>query len=274
MRRTAILALVVLGMGLAAPASARHRHSHFWVGWSFGFAGWPWWYSNVAYGPPVPVGAARPDLAVVDTDVEPEEARVFLDGEMIGTADDFDGYPGYLYLEKGHYTLEFRLAGYRPEKLEIDAKPGGYFPIELKLERAPGEKPEPWWNRPEGPVNRVFGPKSGSEPRRAYPDPTLRKELQPQETTAPPRPGAGAALDLRVNPDNAAVYIDGSLVGTAAELGRLQRGVAVAPGKHVIEIMAPGRIGKRIEVDVAEGQRQQVVVELDEGAGQPSPKGL
>ena len=39
--------------------------------------------------------------AVVKTDVSPEEAQVFLDGKYIGTADDFDGMPDYLYLGAG-----------------------------------------------------------------------------------------------------------------------------------------------------------------------------
>jgi hypothetical protein len=79
---------------------------------------------------------------------------------------------------------------------------------------------------------------------------------------------AKAALDLDVNPSNAAIYIDGVLVGTGQELGRLERGLAVTPGKHVIEVLAPGHASKTLEVEVKEGERQQIVVTLEGGGGQ------
>jgi hypothetical protein len=82
------------------------------------------------------------------------------------------------------------------------------------------------------------------------------------------RTSGGAALDLRITPSNAAVYIDGVLVGTGEELGRLERGLAVGPGKHRVEVLAPGRASKIVEVELIEGERQQIVVELDGGAGQ------
>jgi hypothetical protein len=220
-----------------------------------------------------PGAVAAPDLTALDTDVEPENARVILDGGLIGVADDFDGNPDYLYLKPGHYTVEFQLQGYASHKIEIDAEPGGYFPINLKLERIKGEKAAPWYDRPQGmPVGRVFGPKTAT-PQRAPkpgPDPSLRSELggpeQPGGKGAQ-KPG-GAALDLRITPSNAAVYIDGVLVGTGEELGRLERGLAVAPGKHRVEVLAPGRASKIVEVELKEGERQQIVVELDGGAGQ------
>jgi hypothetical protein len=218
-------------------------------------------------------GGEGPQLAAVDTDVDPEHARVLLDGSLIGVADDFDGYPDYLYLKPGHYTLEFQLQGYASQKLEIDAQPGGYFPINLKLERIKGEKAAPWYDRPQGmPVGRVFGPKSaapGGAPKTG-PDTTLRPEFrEPGAASARGvRAASGSALDIRVTPSNAAVYVDGALVGTGQELARLERGLGVAPGRHRIEVLAPGHASKTLEVEVKEGERQQIVVELEGEAGQ------
>ena len=273
--RARVAAVAVLVLAVAAPAAAHHWHGGLTWGWGFGIGPmwWgPWWGVPAAYVAP-PAGVARPELTAVNTDVTPEHARVILNGELIGVADDFDGYPGYLYLRPGHYTLEFTLKGYRSEKIEIDAQPGRYVPVELKLQRVPGEKPAPWYDRPEGlPVSRVFGPKEGGQPPATAPgpDPSLRPELRGQ-TRAPgsaSRSATGAALDLRVTPANAAVYIDGRFAGTAEELGRLERGLAVAPGRHRIEVVAPGSTPKSFDVDVTDGQRKQVVVDLDVGAGQ------
>ncbi len=269
-----VIAVAALG---AAPASAGHWHGRAWFGWGFGIGpvgfgigpvGWgPEWGAPAWYEPAY-VTPTRTDLTAVDTDVEPEHARVILNGELIGVADDFDGSPGYLYLEPGHYTLEFALQGYGNQKIDVDATPGSYVPVKLKLARIPGEKAAPWYDRPKGlPVSRVFGPLPatavGSVPG---PDPSLRPELR--GGGGHQAAVGGAALELRVTPANAAVYLDGRLVGTAEELGRLERGLAVSPGRHRIEVAAPGHASRSLEVDVAEGRRQQVVVELDEGAGQ------
>ena len=78
------------------------------------------------------------DWAVIDTDVSPESARVYLDGQYIGTADDFDGYPDYLYLRGGHYRLEFRLDGFETRTIEVDAKPGVKIDVNDKLAKIPG----------------------------------------------------------------------------------------------------------------------------------------
>ena len=272
--RFLILPVAALLLAVATPAGA-----HWYGGprWSFGFGigpvWWgPWWGAPVVYQP-APGSTVRSDLTAVDVDITPDHARVALNGEVVGLADDFDGSPGYLYLKPGHYTIEFSLKGYRAEKMEIDAQPGRYVPIRLKLERVPGEKPAPWYERPDGlPVGRVFGPGGAASPVASSPGPNLglRPDFaQRPRPSAPAAPQAtGAALDLRVTPANAAIYIDGKFAGTGEELGRLERGLAVAPGKHRIEVVAPGATSKRLDVDVPEGQRQQVVVALDGGAGQ------
>jgi PEGA domain len=285
MRPNAIALVIVAAVLGTTPAVAGpwHRHGSFRLGVGIG-VGPLWWGPawgpgwGVGWGPagwyepaaPVP---ARTDLTAVDTDVTPEHARVILDGELIGVADDFNGGNGYLYLKPGRYTLEFSLQGYRSVTMTVDSNPGRYVPIKLELQRVPGEKAAPWWDRPKDlPVSRVFGPPLPSPPPgapAAAPDPNLRPALRAQaERPAPLVSANGGALELRVTPPNAAVYVDGALVGTGEELGRLERGLAVAAGPHTVEVVAPGLASRSVRVEVAEGQRQQVVVELERGAGQ------
>ncbi len=278
MRRTMMAgALLVALAGVAAPAAAGHWGGHVWFGWGVGW-GWPWWGVPVWYQP-VPVAMVHSDLAAVSTDVEPQHARVYLNGELIGVADDFEGSPSYLYLRPGHYTLEFRLGGYQGDTIEIDAKAGQFYPVNLKLARIPGEKATPWYDRPKGlPVAYVFGPKPGGVPEAGAPGPdtSLRPEFREGGPEAPPSRLAarGAALDLRITPPNAAVYLDGQLVGSAAELGRLERGLAVSAGQHRLEVAAPNHASRVVSIDVKEGERQQVVVQLEEGTGQSERKDL
>ena len=96
-----------------------YRH-HWGGGWGYRpYWGSSWWWGWPYYdtwGPRVYVYSgghrvATSGYAAIKTDVEPDEAEVWLDGKYVGTADDFDGYPDFLYLEPGAYHLEFRLPG-------------------------------------------------------------------------------------------------------------------------------------------------------------------
>jgi len=280
--RSRLLAPVValVAIAVAAPAAAHHGHVSVGVGWGGGWYGpgyWGGWYGPGwwGYGPgayaPAAYGAVPLDVGVVDTDISPEHARVYLNGDLIGTADDIDGYPSYLFLKPGRYTLEFKLQGYAPESLSLEVAEGRFFPLDMKLARVPSEKPAPWYDRPkEEPVGRVFGPAQPEQPAPASgPDPRLRPELR-LESEGDSRPAArlGAALDLKVTPALASVYLDGEFVGTAGELARLERGLAVTPGSHSVEAMAPGHEPRAVSVDVAEGELKQVVVELEARARQ------
>ncbi len=254
MRRFIIAAIVAFAV--AGMASAHPRHWHWRVSW------WPWW-GYWGPWPTVYAAAVPPDLAVVDTDVEPEDARVYLDGRLIGTADDFDGYPSYLFLEPGTYELEFALPGYASEKVIIEAKAGRYFSLDNRLQRQPGEQRPPWYERPKGlPADRVFSKEGSSSARASGPDLSLRPDLRSRRQGERPPARSGAALKLSIEPPEASVYLDGDFLGTGRELGGLEGGLAVAAGTHTLEVFAPGRAPRRVQVEVEEGQVQPLVVVL------------
>jgi len=282
-RLVAGLFLAALVAGATSADAHRRWRPSVWVTWG----GWWGWHSPW-YGPAyVPVGPA-PDLAVVDTDVSPEGARILLDGKLIGTADDFDGFPDYLYLKPGHYTLELQLAGYETETIQIDAEVGRLYKLDNDMRRVPGEPAAAWYDRPDGlPVGRVFGPStpavpagtgagpdraSRPEPRRSGADTSLRPELS--RSTAAVQVPTGASLQFQVTPVQASVYLDGEFVGTGAELASLERGFTVAAGSHLLEVVAPGYEPRSVTLEVAAGDERQVVVELDPVAGQNRPKEL
>jgi hypothetical protein len=136
--------------------------------WGWGWGGWYGWgpayYGGYYYpGPYAYVGGpAAGGWTVVDTDVSPDEARVYLDGRYIGTADDFDGYPDYLYLRGGHYRLEFKLEGYETKTVEVDAKGGAKVGVNDKLHKIPGSKQYGSYDtlQPQGGLHRFFAKKS------------------------------------------------------------------------------------------------------------------
>lgn len=73
--------------------------------------------------------------AMIKTDVEPDEARVYLDGRLIGTADDYNGFPRTLHVRPGSHHLEFRLRHHRGYALDVNARAGEKIDIDYRLPR-------------------------------------------------------------------------------------------------------------------------------------------
>ncbi len=309
MKRLSKAFLLALGLTLMPPALMQaapggHGGGHFGGrtrvfigvggGWGWGWGGWPGWYGPGydgysrprAYGPSSPWG-------VVDTDISPEEARVYLDGRDIGSADDFDGYPDFLYLKPGHYRIEFRLQGYEPLVREVNSRPGMYVDYKDKLRKVPGARRYGSYDtpKPQGEVNRYFGkrrnsvePVDPSQPPEASVSAGGDEDLPPAEGDRPPaarRPRRdrsgddwrGAAqtaprdtrtrLRLTVEPSDAAVYLDNRFIGTAEEVNSLERGIAVSPGKHTVTVSRPGFKDRSMDVSVQSGDTEQVELSLE-----------
>lgn len=108
-------------------------HPHFGLGFYYGA---PLAYYPSAYAYPSDVG-------YLDLDVNPEEAEVYLDGEYVGTADEFDGYPGFLQVAPGRHSLEFVLDGFFTYRVDLNVHPGATLRIPRSL-------------RPSGPSGRGY----------------------------------------------------------------------------------------------------------------------
>jgi hypothetical protein len=332
-RLTLALGLVAL-VATAAPLSAAHVRggSGFRGGFRGGhgghavhfryrpfFWGWGYWYDPFWYDPwyrPYPgyygygygygaeyggYGRSR-DWAIIDTDVSPESARVYLDGQYIGTADDFDGYPDYLYLRRGHYRLEFRLDGYQTRTIDVDARPGVKIDVNDKLAKIPGaphygsyeESPPPggvrrFWAKRGNAAEAWTGeaetygsgaPRYRERPREldrseGYADDRDRdrdrdreeeiereEERAPADTRAWHEQAGDTWVRLTVEPRDAAIYLDDRFVGTASELDTAS-GFAVSPGKHTLVISRPGYRDRRVQLDIARGKTERLDVRLE-----------
>jgi hypothetical protein len=307
-----VLALAMLVPALPASAAPGHgggRGGHFGGGhfggrtrvfggggWGWGWWGWPGYYGYYGYGPGYERQVYGPaeQWATIDTDISPEEAQVYLDGRYIGTADDFDGNPDYLYLKPGRYRIEFRLEGYETLTRQIEARPGTYLDFTDKLHKIRGGKQHGSYERPkqQGEVLRYYGKGRGSveaiDPSSQPPEASVSAEGSDEDQTPPaedrapaprprrdqygergqwrdsrsPRAEARTRLRLNVEPSDAAVYVDNRFVGTAEEVNSLERGVSVSPGKHTVTVSRPGFRDKISDITVEPGKTETLEFSL------------
>jgi len=68
-------------------------------------------------------------------------------------------------------------------------------------------------------------------------------------------PAVTSEIKMSVNPDRAAVFLDGQFIGHAAEFGGIGKSLIVAPGHRKISITLPGYNTFNTEIDLAPNQK-------------------
>lgn len=66
----------------------------------------------------------------------PTHARVYVDGALVGTVDDFDGLTGHLRLDAGTHQIELRAEGYETYTTEVTVTAGRTMTERTNLRRA------------------------------------------------------------------------------------------------------------------------------------------
>lgn len=79
-------------------------------------------------------------------------------------------------------------------------------------------------------------------------------------------PAVYSQLKLSVDPDRAAVFVDGRFVGHAGEFGGIGRGMLLAPGRHRIEIDQPGYRKFVSTVNLLPHQKMELKTKLLKGS--------
>jgi hypothetical protein len=86
--------------------------------------------------------SSREDMGALDLDISPGRAQVYLDGQYIGTVDDFDGWPKYLWLPADTYDLVFYLDGYQTLGREMTVRPALVIDMDDRLQPGRSIRPE------------------------------------------------------------------------------------------------------------------------------------
>jgi hypothetical protein len=109
----------------------------FYNPYYYGFGhGYGYGYGGYGYG--YPYSSYRRSLAgEIRTEVKPKEARVFLDGDYVGVADDFDSWWQRLEVSPGRHRIVFRSPGFEP--YVVDLRVGPERDSHIKYSMRPGQ---------------------------------------------------------------------------------------------------------------------------------------
>ena len=223
-----------------------HHISYFRFKW--GYYGYPYVYGYYPYYDYPRVYwynyRAYPDLGAVDVDVRPKGTVVYLDGQRIGKVGEFDGFPGYLWLEEGTYDLVFYHEGYETLHEVVTIYPGLVIDLETRMVRGTPTPPEEIVPPPHERSRETYG--EGEDPDR-------RRVVVGTDA---------ARLYFFVEPSNASVYLDGRFLGTADELADLRSGLMVNPGAHELTVLHPSFESESVELEVEPGEELELEVHL------------
>ena len=137
-------------------------------------------------------------------------------------------YVGYLNELKGAKKILLL-----PGEHEITVRQGGYMDFVQKVSVRPGEKQ----------VINV----------------TMEKDLRIQ------MPQVTAEIKLNIDPNRAAVFVDGVFIGHVAEFDGIGRALLVAPGKRRILISLPGYQNFATDIELAANQKSTIKTTLVKG---------
>src|SRR5712691_11717099 len=105
-----------------------------------------------------------------------------------------------------------------------------------------------------------------------YQDFTQRVLMQPgqkylirvamEKAATPAMPAVTATVKIEVNPNRAAVFVDGLFVGHVGEFEGAGRGMLVAPGTHKIRVALPGYQTFETDINPLANQKVEIKTEL------------
>ena len=260
-RRVVVLFSAIALAGLLAwPADVlaqRHAHGHariavgvgyypyyspyYWHGFYSPFWG-PW------YWPPVYGYGYYSYASEVRVMATPREAEVYVDGYLVGTVDDFDGWSQRLRIQPGEHEIELFLEGYRSVRQKMLFRPGETYKIRATLERA---------DPADGPATRPTPAPGAATSAPAMPPPDYERERPARRRST--AQGFGT-LAIRVQPSDAVVLVDGERWDRPEGDSRLS--LDLAPGSHDVEVRKDGHRTYRTTVEVKPGEVTAVNVSL------------
>lgn len=267
--------------GVRRPGGGSGGHSHYpyyrgqyswypwgWWGWWGGWWG-PWYHGG--YYPPVAYypDQLSPNMGALDLDLRPEKVQVWLNGTPIGVADNFDGWPRYLWLEEGTYDLVFYHPGYETLARQYTIYPGVVIDVEDTMVKGDAVPPEELISTStERRDERLRRREERGEAADGREPPDWRDRVRAEREAMEDQPyvdtrAEPARLRLEVRPADASVYLDGRFIGVANDLARARAALIVEPGEHELEVVRPGYASKSTTFTAEVDEEVELTVELE-----------
>lgn len=258
--------------GGASYGGSRHYYSgHYYSGhhyrpYFYGYGPWgygyPWGYGGGRLAVPY-YYAGAPQAGAIDLNVHPKKAKVFLNGQFIGKAGKYDGFPQKLWLPRGEYELIFYLDGYETIRKKYQITPDITIKANLTMNSGETTSVEE--------MSQVIKDRAREreELRRKYskdrpgirdlPDSSNqgRPANQPQLRDLPPR------VQVTVTPADAVLYLDGEFLGTARGIAKRGGEFTCEPGAHDLEVVRPGHKSHRHRFEAERGEVVELNIKLE-----------
>jgi hypothetical protein len=229
------------------------------------WAWWGYWPGYAYYDGPYSRGGG--EAGALDIDIAPGKTEVWVDGALVGTADDYDGFPTFLWLPRGTYDVVFFRPGYTTLARQYTVYPGLIIDVEDRM--APGEATRPEDLVSKSTERREARLQSDREQEaeveaweRAHRDDWRQRRGGAYSEDARAESGAARVL-LQVEPSDASIYLDERFLGTGDDLARLPSGFAIEPGDYELKIVRPGYRPERVTLSVEAGETEAVEVVLE-----------
>ena len=264
-------------------AEARHPRpgtgtGHRGYGYGRGYYGSPYYYRPYGYGyypydsfygslyygySPYSYGYGRSSYGYRTGSlrllVEPNQARVYVDGYYAGIVDDFDGLFQRLNISPGRHEITFKLDGFRTYRVRVYVPLDQTVKIHYRMVPGSGAEVDEATAGVPGDDAR-YDSRYGERGDDRY-DSRDEGRYDARSSRDDDRADSGEMGTLRcdVQPPDASVYVDGSFRGT----GRQLRALSLPAGRHRIEVVRPGFRTVEREVEIRPGHTTDLGVDLE-----------
>jgi PEGA domain len=268
-----------------------HPFSGFYgFGWGYPYYGYGYGYGGYGYGYPYYSGNYY-GYGEVRLEVKPKEAQVFLDGDYVGSVDDFNSWYQRMNVEPGKHRIVMRAQGYQPYTMDLRVLPGQTYKIKEQMHPGNDAIQENEMRLPESEYrdqdqgryqdqgrhqnqerdreyNRGYAPPDQENQPEDRDQDQYNRNVEPygsdgQQEGYQQNSAGKTMMTFQVEPRDATIYIDGNYYGTADGQNNSEIQVLLADGTHRVEVVRPGYASFSKDILVSNTATHSITIQLE-----------
>lgn len=184
--------------------------------------------------------------------IEPDDAKILLNGRIIGEAYEFSTKSSALKLTSRNNEIVVKKEGYAEEAIDLNQYKSRKITIRLQL-----HKDEGYYIDEERKISKIKKEKleymAKTEPQKEPPNKTeeeIEKEFK------------FINIILEIQPPESAIYLNGAFWGISPENGKIEN-MKVKTGKNTIEVFKPDYKIYRKKINVTNQKKVKIIVKLE-----------